>query len=80
MPRVKLKPGERVEMRCFHRRGNEIVQDWLPGVVVSADERMLAVRFETDVFSNNGWLVPDRTLWCTHGSPNLRRVTDERVS
>jgi hypothetical protein len=79
MPRVKLKAGEKVELRCFHLHGREIVQDWLPGVVISADDRMLAVKFDADVFSSNGWRIPDRTLWCTHGSPNLRRAANEHT-
>jgi hypothetical protein len=49
------------------------VKDWLAGTVVQADNRMLAVQFDTVVFSSNGWLIPDRILWCAHGSPNIRR-------
>ncbi len=49
------------------------MNDWLAGVVVEADNRMLAARFEADVYSSNGWLIPDRILWCAHGSPNIRR-------
>jgi hypothetical protein len=60
-------------MYCQHRRGTETATDWLAGQVVQADHRMVAVRFETDVFTNTGWPVPDRTLWCTHGSRHLRR-------
>ena len=60
-------------MRCLHRRAGQMVLDWLAGRVVSADTRMLAVRFETEVFANTGQAISDRTLWCTHGSQNLRR-------
>ena len=60
-------------MRCVHRRRGQLVQDWLGGVVVAADYRMLGVRFETAVYASTGQPMPDRTLWCTHGSPNLRR-------
>ena len=49
------------------------MNDWLAGTVVQADNRMLAVQFDTVVFSSNGWLIPDRILWCAHGSPNIRR-------
>jgi hypothetical protein len=73
MPREKFGVGERVEVRCDHVQNGRLVNDWLPGVVVSADYRMVAVQFDTDVFSSNGWLIPDRTLWCAHGSPNIRR-------
>jgi len=73
MPRVKFETGEHVEMKCVHVRDGQIVHDWLAGHVVSTDHRMLAVQFDTDVFASNGWRIPDRTLWCAHGSPNLRR-------
>ena len=73
MARAKFEVGQAVEMRCLHRRRGELVQDWLGGVVVAADYRMLGVRFETPVYANTGHAIPDRTLWCTHGSPNLRR-------
>jgi len=80
MRRSKLTVGEQVEVRCHHRRANQVVRDWLAGVVVKVDARMAAIRFETDVFSNAGWLIPDRTLWCAHGSPNLRRLTAETLA
>ena len=73
MAREKFSVGERVEMRCDHIREGKRVNDWLAGVVVDADNRMLAARFEADVYSSNGWLIPDRILWCAHGSPNIRR-------
>ena len=74
MPRAKFEIGEAVEMRCQHQRQGQRVVDWLAGEVVAADARMLAVRFDTAVYANTGQLIPDRTLWCTHGSPNLRRL------
>jgi hypothetical protein len=74
MPRQKFTVGERVELRCDHIRDGQRVNDWLAGTVVEVDRRMLAVKFETNVFSSNGWLIPDRLLWCAHGSPNLRRA------
>jgi hypothetical protein len=60
-------------MRCTHLRAGQPVLDWVSGRVTQADHRMVAVKLEADVFANNGWLIPDRTLWCTHGSQNLRR-------
>ena len=73
MPRAKFVVGEAVEMRCPHRQAGQVVLDWLPGRVTAADHRMLEVRFEVDVYASTGQAIPDRTLWCTHGSPNLRR-------
>ena len=72
MAHKKFAAGERVEVRCRHRSADEWQQDWVAGVVVEADYRMAAVRFECDVQSSNGWLIPDRTLWLAHGSPNIR--------
>jgi hypothetical protein len=74
MRRSKFTTGEIVEVRCFHRRAGQLVSDWLAGRVVQVDHRMAAIQFDVDVYSNNGWLIPDRTLWCAHGSPNVRRV------
>jgi hypothetical protein len=73
MARAKFVVGEQVEMRCDHLRDGKRVNDWLAGRVVQVDRRMVAVQFETDVYSSNGWRIPDRVLWCAHGSPNLRR-------
>jgi len=71
--RAKFEVGEAVEMRCLHRRDGRLVADWLPGIVAAADYRMLGVKFAVEVFTNNGLAIPDRILWCAHGSPNLRR-------
>lgn len=76
MSREKFAVGERVEMLCDHLREGRLVRDWLGGTVVQADYRMVAVRFEMDVFSSNGWRIPDRTLWGAHGSRNLRRAVE----
>jgi len=73
MTGTKFTVGEKVEMLCDHLRGGQRVNDWVAGVVVQVDHRMVAVKFETDVFSSNGWRIPDRTLWCAHGSRNIRR-------
>ncbi len=80
MGREKFSVGDPVEVLCDHVRGGERVNGWIAGTVVAADHRMAAVRFATDVFSSNGWLIPDRTLWCAHGSRNLRRVESETTS
>ena len=74
--RAKFVVGESVEMHCDHTRAGQRVNDWLRGVVVQTDHRMLAVKFETEVFSSNGWPILDRILWCAHGSPNIRRLEE----
>lgn len=69
----KLMVGEEVELRCWHRRGPQLVNDWLRGRVTQADQRMAAILLSAEVFAANGWPIADRTLWCAHGSPNVRR-------
>ncbi len=73
MPREKFRVGENVEVQCYHERDGRLERDWLNGVVVQTDFRMAAVQMDGEVYSNNGWLIPDRILWCAHGSPNIRR-------
>jgi hypothetical protein len=73
VPRQKFRTGEQVQMLCYHRREGRVAHDWLSGTVIQTDDRMLAVRFDVDVYSNQGWPVPDRILWCAHGSPRIRR-------
>jgi len=70
----KFAVGEQVEVFCDHLQDGQRVNGWLAGKVVQVDLRMAAVQFETDVFSSNGWLVPNRMLWSAHGSRNIRRA------
>jgi hypothetical protein len=77
VPRAKFAPGEHVEVQCYYRQGDRLMRDWLPGVVVQVDYRMAAVEMSGEVFSNNGWLIPDRILWCAHGSPHIRRPNEQ---
>lgn len=74
MPRAKFVVGETVEVRCSFSQAGALVTDWLAGKVVQADNRMVAVQFELDVFTTIGGPAPDRILWCAHGSPNIRRL------
>ena len=60
-------------MLCYHLQDGQVVHDWLRGQVVQVDSRMAAVQFATNVYANNGWLIPDRILWSVHGSPRVRR-------
>ena len=80
MPKQKFEVGESAEVHCRHVADGQRIEGWLAGKVIAADHRMAAVQFETDVFSSNGFRIPDRTLWCAHGSRNIRRLketTDE---
>jgi hypothetical protein len=71
--------GDVVEVYCDHNNneGNR-VRDWLQGVVVQADEKMVAIQFNQDVYLTDGWMVPDRVLWTQHISDSIRPATRRR--
>jgi hypothetical protein len=71
--------GDVVEVYCDHNNdeGNR-VRDWLQGVVVQADEKMVAIQFNQDVYLTDGWMVPDRVLWTQHVSDTIRPATRRR--
>ena len=71
--------GDVVEVYCDHNNdeGNR-VRDWLQGVVVQADEKMVAIQFNQDVYLTDGWMVPDRVLWTQHVSQTIRPATRRR--
>jgi hypothetical protein len=64
--------GDYVEVLCDHNREEERVRDWLPGTVVQADRKMVAVQFLEDVYLTGGWMVPDRVLWLEQKSSSIR--------
>ena len=64
--------GDRVEVFCDHERSNERVRDWLEGVVVQVDPKMIAVQFQESVYLTDGWMVPDHVLWCPKNSAHIR--------
>ncbi|MGD8730324.1 MAG: hypothetical protein PVH92_00470 [Anaerolineales bacterium] len=70
--------GDRVEVYCDHDREGKRVRDWLAGVVVQADEKMVAVQFNEDVYLTDGWMVPDRVLWTQHDSEQIRPTSKSR--
>lgn len=83
--RHRYEVGDRVEVYCDHNRGEVRVRDWLAGVVVQADYKMVAVQFNEDVYLTGGWMVPDRVLWCQQNSDVIRpkarhRKKPKRVS
>jgi hypothetical protein len=63
-----------VEVFCDHERGNARVRDWLEGVVVQVDPKMIAVQFRDNVYLTDGWMVPDHVLWCPKTSPHIRHT------
>ena len=77
--KTRFAVGDRVEVFCDHNKKGERVRDWLQGVVVQADEKMTAVQFVEDVYLTDGWMVPDRVLWCREGGEVIRRATRRRA-
>ena len=69
-----FKVGDVVEVYCDHENeDDERIRDWLRGVVVQVDPKMVAIQFNEDVYLTNGWMVPDHVLWCPKDSSNMRR-------
>lgn len=64
--------GDRVEVFCDHDRSQERVRDWLEGIVVQVDPKMIAVQFQESVYLTDGWMVPDHVLWCPKNSTQIR--------
>ena len=64
--------GDHVEVFCDHDKNNERVRNWLEGVVVHVDPKMIAVQFQEGVYLTDGWMVPDHVLWCPKTSSHIR--------
>jgi len=71
--------GNIVDVLCDHNRDGERVRDWLQGIVVQADYKMVAVQFVDEVYLTDGWMVPDRILFCQQGAANIRPSTRRRM-
>jgi hypothetical protein len=76
----RFEVGEWVDVLCDHDREGKRVRDWLQGVVVQADYKMVAVQFVEDVYLTGGWMVPDHVLWCQQGSDVIRPTEKRRRS
>ena len=70
----RFQVGDPVEVYCDHTSGKDRVRDWLRGVVVQADEKMVAVQFQEEVYLTDGWMVPDHVLWCQQNSDQIREA------
>lgn len=70
--------GDKVEVKCDHddAEGNR-VHGWIAGIVAQVDPKMVAIQFQQNVYLTNGWMVPDRVLWCPKDSDNLRMYTGD---
>jgi hypothetical protein len=64
--------GDSVEVFCDHEQDGERVRGWIKGVVVQVDNKLVAVQFRSNVFLTDGWMVPDRILWYSLGSDQIR--------
>ena len=68
-----FKVGDRVEVYCDHENSNgDRVRDWLEGVIVQVDPKIVAVQFQENVYLTDGWMVPDHVLWCPPNSEQIR--------
>ena len=76
--RQHFEVGDQVEVLCDHNREEARVRDWLDGIVVQADYKMVAVQFVEDVYLTGGWMVPDRVLWCQQNSDVIRPAKKRR--
>ena len=70
--------GDRVEVYCDHDKNNERIRNWLEGIVVQVDPKMIAVQFQENVYLTDGWMVPDHVLWCPKISANMRLMRRRR--
>ena len=64
--------GDRVEVFCDHDFNRQRIRDWLEGVVVQVDPKLIAVQFRENVYLTDGWMVPDHVLWYTKTSSHVR--------
>jgi hypothetical protein len=74
----RFQTGDLVEVLCDHSRRGERVRDWLQGVVVQSDDKMAAIQFVDDVYLTDGWMIPDRVLWCRQDAETIRPATRRR--
>ena len=66
--------GDAVEVFCDHEKNGDRIRDWVRGIVVQVDEKMVAVQFRTNVYLTDGWMVPDHILWFPFDSKHLREA------
>ena len=66
--------GNTVEVFCDHELNGERVRGWIKGTVVQVDNKLVAVQFRSNVFLTDGWMVPDRILWYSLNSDQIRAM------
>jgi hypothetical protein len=70
--------GDHVEVLCDHDQEDDRVRDWLEGVVVKKGHKKVAIQFHKNVYLTDGWMVPDRVLWCSVESQKIRHPLKRR--
>ncbi|MEA2008890.1 MAG: hypothetical protein U9O54_07195 [Chloroflexota bacterium] len=70
--RKDFEIGDHVEVFCDHDWNEDRIRDWLDGVVVKKSPKKVAVQFNRNVYLTDGWMVPDRVLWCQTNSSEIR--------
>ena len=71
----KYLVGDRVEVYCDHEnKKGDRVRDWLEGVIVQVDPKIVAIQFQEKVYLTDGWMVPDHVLWCPPNSDQIRQA------
>lgn len=71
--------GDLVEVFCDHEivKGDRL-RDWLVGMVVQVDPKIIAVQFKENVYLTDGWMIPDHVLWYPHDSKKMRPLRKVR--
>lgn len=75
----EYKVGDHVEVYCDHEivKGDRL-RDWLIGLVVQVDPKIVAVQFTENVYLTDGWMIPDHVLWYTHTSTKMRPLRKKK--
>jgi hypothetical protein len=77
---LRYQVGHVVEAFCDHTQKGQRVRDWLAGVVVQAEPKLVAVQFNEDVYLTDGWRIPDRILFFQQTSQHLRPTSRRRLT
>ena len=67
--------GKTVEVYCDHEKNSDRIRDWVKGIVVQVDNKLVAVQFRSNVYLTDGWMVPDHILWYPVNSDQIRAET-----
>ena len=74
-----FRVSDKVEVFCDHEINEDRIRDWLRGIIVQIDNKMIAVQFQSNIYLTDGWMVPDRILWFPINSENLRPLPGRKT-